>query len=345
MSENARRRLGAQNTIELYQPPPPDAPGGIRHYPDAVKARYFVAETKNRTTFYRDYKGQEAAFRLDHDRGRMTTRTNDIATLRDMMAVAGAEGWKAVRLGGSKDFRRETWIEATARDIETTGYKPTALDRQEAERRRARRGRAEGQDLDNRPAGDRPPQGPATPPDTPRGTRVNREADTALPVPDSNVLSLEIEKATRSTRAVQRDEARIARHEARLGEDQASGRPGDMARDAATRQRDATRIGADRAHLSDAAQAILATLGGRIDKELTALTGGEKERLKDFTAGILAAREFQVGRLQHPGSPPRDVGGNQPAGVSRAERQPARDAYPEPQIPLPRRQRDFDRSL
>lgn len=345
MLENAKQRFGAGNTIELDQPPPPDQPGGSRQYPDAVKARYFVAETEDRTTFYRDYKGQETAFRLDRDSGRMTTRTDDISTVRDMMTVAEAEGWKTVKLGGSKEFRREAWIEATTRDIEATGYKPTDLDRQEAEKRRARRGREDGPDLGQRAAGDGTPQGPTNPPDKPRDPGGNRERNATPSAPDSNVLSLEIEKATRSTRAVQRDEARVERDQVRLGEDQARGRPGDVARDEARLQRDDARIGADRANLSDAAQSILATLGTRIDKELTGLTGGEKERLKDFTAGLLAARELQVGQLQDPGPPPREWARNQQAAVARAEPQRARESDPEPEIPLPRRQREIDRSL
>jgi hypothetical protein len=337
MLENAKQRFGAGNTIELDQPPPPDRPGGSRQYPDAVKARYFVAETEDRTTFYRDYKGQETAFRLDRDSGRMTTRTDDISTVRDMMTVAEAEGWKTFKLGGSKEFRREAWMEATTRDIEATGYKPTDLDRQEAEKRRARRSREDGPDLGERAPAGRPPQGPTNPPDKPRGQGGERERGTAPSAPDSNVLSLEIEKATRSTRAVQRDEARVERDQVRLGEDQARGRPGDVARDEARLQRDDARIGADRANLSDAAQSILATLGTRIDKELTGLTGGEKERLKDFTAGLLAARELQVGQLQDPGPPQ--------AAVARAEPQRVREADTEPEIPLPRRQREIDRSL
>jgi hypothetical protein len=345
MLENARQRFGAGNTIELDQAVPPDQPGGNRQYPDAVKARYFVEEKEERTTFYRDYKGRETAFRLDRDSGRMTTRTDDISTVRDMMTVAEAEGWKTVKLGGSKEFRREAWIEATTRDIEATGYKPTELDRQEAEKRRARRGREDGPDLGERAASDAPPQGPTNPPDKPRGASANREPDTASRAPDGNVLSLEIEKATRSTRAVQRDEARVERDQVRLGEDQARGRPGDVARDEARLQRDDARVGADRANLSDAAQSILATLGTRIDKELTGLTGGEKERLKDFTAGLLAARELQVGRLQDPGPPPREWACDQPAAVARAEPQRVRESDPEPDIPLPRRQREIGRSL
>jgi hypothetical protein len=345
MLENARQLFGAGNTIVLDPATPLDQPGGSRHYPDDVKARYFVAETEDRTTFYRDYKGQEAAFRLDRDKGRMTTRADDISTVRDMMSVAEAEGWKTVSLGGSKEFRREAWIEATTRDIKATGHRPTELDRQEAEKRRARRGREGGADRSERPDSDGPPKGTPNPPARACGSGGDRERTAAPGVPDSNVLSLEIEKATRSTRAVQRDEVRIERDQLRLAEDQARGRPDAVARDEARLQRDDARVGADRANLSDAARSILATLSTRIDKELTGLTGGEKERLKDFTAGLLAAREVQVGRLQDPGPPPREWSRDHPAAGVRDEAQRARRPDPEPELPLPRRHRNIDRSL
>jgi hypothetical protein len=329
MLENTRRRFGAGNTIDLEQPTPPDQPNGNRSYPDEVKSRYFVKEKADRTTFYRDYQGKEPVFRLDRGSGRMTTRTDDIATVRDMMSVGEAQGWKTVKLGGSKAFRREAWIEAAALDIAATGYKPTELDRQEAGRRWKRR------DHDKGPASrDDPPQGPTIPPDKPNGPTNGR-------VVEGNVLSLEIEKATRSTRAVQRDEARVELDQMRLGDDQARGRPGDVARDETRLQRDDARLGADRSNLSDAARSILSTLGKRIDKEMTGLTGGEKERLKDFTAGLLAARELQVGRLQDPGPPPRESARQERTGAAEPQREP----YPEPEIPLPRRQRDLDRSL
>ncbi|WP_457831692.1 LPD7 domain-containing protein, partial [Staphylococcus aureus] len=87
----------------------------------------------------RDYKGQEVAFRLDRQGGRLVTKGEDIARVRDMLSVAESKGWRAVKLGGSQEFRREAWIEAATRDIEAQGYTPTDLDRQEAEKRRARR--------------------------------------------------------------------------------------------------------------------------------------------------------------------------------------------------------------
>ena len=354
MFENARRRLGAVNTIDLDRATPPDQPASSRQYPEGVKARYFVEEKEERTTFYRDYRGQDAAFRLDRDSGRMTARGDDIATVRDMLTVAEAEGWKTVKLGGSKEFRREAWIEAATREIDATGYKPSDLDRQEAEKRRARRGRDDSLDakVDDRGENGQPgdnregsPKGPSTP----RGNDTNRprgrNGDGPSRAPDSNILSLEIEKATRSTRAVQRDETRIERDQVQLGEDEARGRPGAVMHDEARLRRDDARLGADRAELSDAAQSILATLSSRVDKELTGLTGGEKEKLKDFTAGLLAARELEVGRLQDPGPPPREWARSGQAAATRAEPQRVRDQDAEPEIPLPRRQREIDRSL
>jgi hypothetical protein len=329
MLDNTRRRFGADNTIDLEQPMPPDHPSDNRSYPDKVKSRYFVEEKEDRTTFYRDYQGKEPVFLLDRSAGRMTTRTEDISTVRDMISIAEAEGWKTLKLGGAKAFRREAWIEAAALDIAATGYKPTELDRQEAGRRWKRR------DHDKGPASrDDPSNGPANPPDKPNGPANGR-------VVEGNVLSLEIEKATRSTRSVQRDEARVELDQMRLGEDQARGRPGDVARDEVPLQRDYARLGADRSNLSDAARSILSMLGTRIDKEMTGLTGGEKERLKDFTAGLLAARELQVGRLQDPGPLPRESSRQERTGAP----EPQRESYPEPEIPLPRRQRDLDRSL
>lgn len=354
MFESARRRLGAANTIDLDQAAPPDQPASSRQYPEGVKARYFVEEKEDRTTFYRDYRGQDAAFRLDRDSGRMTARGDDVATVRDMLTVAEAEGWKTVKLGGSKEFRREAWIEAATREIHATGYKPTDLDRQEAEKRQARRGRDDGPDAsandrgqnsqpgDNRDGG---PKGSGAPPRGDTNRPRGRDGDDPSRAPDSNILSLQIEKATRTTRAVARDEVRIERDQGQLGEDEARGRSGAVSRDEARLRRDDARLGADRAELSDAAQSILATLSTRIDKELSGLTGGEKEKLKDFTAGLLAARELEVGRLQDPGPPPREWSRNGQAATARAEPQRVREQDPEPEIPLPRRQREIDRSL
>lgn len=331
MAEDPKRRAALENSIDLEGVPPEPTKGG-RAYTEAIKGRYFIEDRAINATFYRDYKGQEVAFQLDRQGSRLVTKGEDIATVRDMLSLAESEGWKSVKLGGSKEFRREAWIEAAARDIEAQGYTPTDLERQEAERRRARRERDGG-----RPPQAQPPTrgGDDDGPGKPSGPRPPQ-------APDSNVLSLEIEKAARTTRTVQQDEARLERDEVRLAEDQARGQSGAAARDEARLQRDEARLGRDRARLSDAAQSILAAIGGRIDKEMSGLTSLEKEQLKDFTAGLLAAREQQVGRLQDPGPIPQQY---QRASQEQAPERaavPSREAEPEPLFPLPRRHRDRD---
>lgn len=42
----------------------------------------------------------------------------------DMVAVADHNGWEAIKLKGDKEFRREAWIEATARGMQVKGYSP-----------------------------------------------------------------------------------------------------------------------------------------------------------------------------------------------------------------------------
>lgn len=332
MADTPKRRSPQDNSIDLDGASPPGPNKGERAYSETIRSRYFIEDKAENATFYRDYKGQELAFRLDRQGGRLVTKGEDIATVRDMLSVAESEGWKAVKLGGSQEFRREAWIEAATRDIEAQGYTPTDLDRQEAEKRRARRDRDDGPAPRNQaPTRGGDDDGPGKP-SGPRSPQA----------PDSNVLSLEIEKAARTTRTVQRDEARLERDEVRLTEDQAGGRRGAVARDEARLQRDEARLGSDRARLSDAAQSILAAIGGRIDKEMSGLTGLEKEQLKDFTAGLLAAREQEVGRLQDPGPVParyrRAPQEQAPERVSA----PSREPEPEPLFPLPRRHRDRD---
>ena len=127
----------------------------------------------------------------------------------------------------------------------------------------------------DRAAGGPAQPGPPDPPTGPRGPGSGRQAsldlDQGARAPDSNVLSLEVERVTRSTRAVRQDGARTERDEVCLAQDQALGRPREMARDEARLNADEARLGNDRARLSDAAQAIYSALSLRIDKDFTGL--------------------------------------------------------------------------
>ena len=47
-----------------------------------------------------------------------------------MVSVAQHRQWEALHVRGSVEFRREAWLEASARGMEVQGYQPTELDRQ-----------------------------------------------------------------------------------------------------------------------------------------------------------------------------------------------------------------------
>jgi hypothetical protein len=52
-----------------------------------------------------------------------------------MLDLAQARGWKSVRLRGTESFRREAWVQAQVRGMQTEGYHPKATNMQEAQRR------------------------------------------------------------------------------------------------------------------------------------------------------------------------------------------------------------------
>lgn len=123
---------------EAHQAPSAPKKPTDRAAPDPLARAYYVEDTGGKRRYYEDYKRQSLALRAD-DRT-ISTKREDLATIRAMLVLAEARGWTAIAVQGSADFRREAWIEAQARGLDAHGYKATALDRQEADRRRAERG-------------------------------------------------------------------------------------------------------------------------------------------------------------------------------------------------------------
>ena len=52
-----------------------------------------------------------------------------------MLDLAQARGWQSVKLRGTDSFKREAWVQAQVRGMQTEGYQPKATDMQEAQRR------------------------------------------------------------------------------------------------------------------------------------------------------------------------------------------------------------------
>lgn len=148
LTNSLREATGADLTRASPAPaagPPPDGPPAPtaakkpadRTAPDPLAGTYCLEDTGGERRYHEDYRRRSLALRAGGST--ISSKREDLSTIRAMLALAEARGWTAIALRGSADFRREAWIEAQARGLDAQGYKATALDRQEAGRRRAER--------------------------------------------------------------------------------------------------------------------------------------------------------------------------------------------------------------
>ena len=107
--------------------------------PESIARSYYVEQQRGERRYYEDYQRKTLAIRADTSA--ISSRREDLNTVRAMLTLAEARGWSEVKVSGTAAFRREAWIEAEARGLAVVGYKPSDPDRQEAERRRGERGR------------------------------------------------------------------------------------------------------------------------------------------------------------------------------------------------------------
>lgn len=138
--------LPSTNSLEPLRKPQTPINGAPAD-PEAVTRAYYIEDRGQERRYYEDYKRQSLAMRADPDR--ISSRREDLPTIRAMLAVAEIRGWAEVKVTGSAEFRREAWIEAQARGLTVQGYNPSEPERQEAERRRAERSRGTGAPADN----------------------------------------------------------------------------------------------------------------------------------------------------------------------------------------------------
>ncbi|GGO83764.1 hypothetical protein GCM10011348_28290 [Marinobacterium nitratireducens] len=90
--------------------------------PERVAKSYVEIEGK----YYFAGKPELLAF---VDKGaRLQTKLNNSRVIGSMVDIAEARGWRELQVKGSLDFRREAWLEATARGLDVRGYKPGEAD-------------------------------------------------------------------------------------------------------------------------------------------------------------------------------------------------------------------------
>ncbi len=105
--------------------------------PDNINKKYIEINGK----FFFESNPDALAFT---DNGKkLKTKLESTKVASDMVDVATAKGWSEVRAKGSDTFRREVWVEASARGITVTGYKPRDEDRALLEKRLKERGENE----------------------------------------------------------------------------------------------------------------------------------------------------------------------------------------------------------
>lgn len=99
--------------------------------PEQVAAKYLRKDEK----FY--FADRTLAF-VDKG-GALTVKTENLAVIKDVVAIAQARGWEELAVTGTKNFRREVWKEAFAQGLQVKGYTPAELELQAAEKERTRR--------------------------------------------------------------------------------------------------------------------------------------------------------------------------------------------------------------
>ncbi|WP_292528145.1 LPD7 domain-containing protein [Methylocystis sp.] len=96
--------------------------------PAHLRRKYYVVEVDaQEARIYADRDGEYLVAKAGH--GRLVTLVANVEIVRDLVAIAAHRGWERIELTGSLEFRREAWLAASARGIETKGYEPSELDR------------------------------------------------------------------------------------------------------------------------------------------------------------------------------------------------------------------------
>ncbi|EBU9738333.1 hypothetical protein BZS74_22530 [Salmonella enterica subsp. enterica serovar Oranienburg] len=90
--------------------------------PDRVSKSYIEVEGK----YYFQNRPDSLAF---VDKGaKLQTKLSNSQVAGSMIDIAEARGWTEIQVKGTEDFRREAWLQATARGLTAHGYKPKEED-------------------------------------------------------------------------------------------------------------------------------------------------------------------------------------------------------------------------
>ena len=114
----------------------------VRMLLEGLERQYLKADEKYH---FRD-RGREVAFEAQDKK--LVTQHDAPMVVGSMIDLAEAKGWSSLKLNGTNDFKREAWLQASLRDFEVSGFRPSAVDKARLEELKAER---RGQGAPERP--------------------------------------------------------------------------------------------------------------------------------------------------------------------------------------------------
>ncbi|NPD70341.1 hypothetical protein HN018_28145 (plasmid) [Lichenicola cladoniae] len=292
--------------------------------PEAIRRAYYVEEQGSQRRYYDDYKKTALAIRADDTA--ISSKREDLTTIRAILTLAESRGWQEVKVNGSAEFKREAWIEAAARGITAQGYKASDVDRQEADRRRAE-------------------QGPSVrpPPQAPEGNEVRQAASRATPAPSPaspTVLTPTPQAPAQQAPSTEKQAPGSPTPRPPVAERPEAGPK--VEPNAAPAQQDPASPKVDHrkalreatAELSQDGRLVLAAVSGKIDREINRVGNEGKAELKAYFATELLKKERAEGPVVLSPELKRVAAAPEPAQQQKAaepERQPERQVERQPE--------------
>jgi len=249
-------------------------PAAYTTEPENIAKAYFIDDKGGERRYFDDYKQQGLAMKATEFT--ISTKREDLNTVKAMMDIASARGWQSVDVKGTAEFKREAWIEAQTRGIEALGYRPSDPDRQEADRRRNERG------LSNEVRAPLPPT-PATP---------------AAPVAPNNPTGSTLDPARNAATAragvgtAEKTGDKPA-HEHGKGHEKGGHEKGERAPATPADNRKTLRDA--QKELSPDGRLVLAAMGEKIDRQMNKHNSEAKAEMKAFVATELVKKERAEG--------------------------------------------------
>lgn len=104
------KKIAAEHVEDVFTPPA------------SLTQRYLKVESRYH------FRDDKAAVAFEDEGDKLVTQHNDAEVARSMVELAEAKMWSKLHLRGTDEFKREAWLEASMRGLETKGYKPHDID-------------------------------------------------------------------------------------------------------------------------------------------------------------------------------------------------------------------------